>query len=281
VIGVDRQIDDSENEKISLFDIDGLGDQTLAIGYSKSIIEGAQETVSLHVVRKNSVGRELFDREIVSGPSQEKIEGGAVLISGAETYVSFSSNFNNGTLQANRDAHLLMIDESGELTEIDVLSSDADDTIEALIKDQLGNLYVCGKTAASMSNGPTHEDIYIAKYNTENRLVWGRAFGTDQNDACVTIDISPRGALFIAGKWSNNGGFISLINPQQGTRINQFRLNAPNENLYVTPIKLKHYGFDLIVVGNTNVAIDQNPDIEDGEESSWAIRLNESVEPYE
>jgi hypothetical protein len=86
VIGVDQQIDDSENEKISLFDMDGLGNQTLAIGYSKSIIEGAQEIVSLHVMRKNPSGRNLFDREIVSGPYQDKIEGGG-------TYVSFSSNF--------------------------------------------------------------------------------------------------------------------------------------------------------------------------------------------
>ena len=280
VIGVDRQIDDSENEKISLFDIDGLGDQTLAIGYSKSIIEEDQEIVSLHVMRKNSAGRNLFDREIVSGPSQEKIEGGAVLISGAETYVSFSSNFNNGTLQTNRDAHLLMIDESGELTEVDVLSSDADDTIEALIKDELGNLYVCGKTAASPSNGITNEDVYIAKYDAENNLVWARPFGTARNEACATMDLSPRGTIYIGGTWTDNGAFIQSINPQQGARINQFRLNPPNGDLYIRPIKLKHYGFDLIVVGNTNVAIGQNPDIEDGEVSSWAIRLNESVNPY-
>lgn len=82
----------------------------------------------------------------------------------------------------------------------------------ALSVDLQGNVYVTGDTGDDSEFGRLGaRDGFVAKYDPDGELVWGRTVGTNQNDGATGISVDGLGGVYISG-WTQG----SLGGPNAG-----------------------------------------------------------------
>lgn len=123
--------------------------------------------------------------------------------------------FDTTTLVGNyNDFFIVKYDGSGTLQWAISVGDDADTEQGVSIATlPIGDFYITGSftgtatfdTATIASKGS--DDIYIAKYNTNGKIIWLKQAGGLSSDEGRTIVISPSGDLWIAGNFSESAAF--------------------------------------------------------------------------
>jgi hypothetical protein len=92
---------------------------------------------------------------------------------------------------------------------------------EKVQSDAAGNAYLAGETYISL-DGPNQGagDVYLRKYSPTGTLLWGRQFGTPDNDWPAGLAVTPGGSAHVtSGGWPTNYGIPA---PGSVTTIHQF-----------------------------------------------------------
>jgi hypothetical protein len=110
--------------------------------------------------------------------------------------------------------------------------SSRDDTVQAVVFDEEGNLYAAGSTDGELDLPPPYSqtkentekaaDGFIVKYNSSGALQWGVQFGTDSSDTVYGIDYR--------FDESTNQGVIAVTG---ATRGDLYETNAGGDDIFV------------------------------------------------
>ncbi len=89
-----------------------------------------------------------------------------------------------------------------------VFGSPGDDNARGVAVDSGGNAVVLGNYLGKIDlQGTTFQsnmiDMFLAKVDTDGKLVWAKTFGTDKDDRGVLVDINPQGQIFVAGSFGD------------------------------------------------------------------------------
>lgn len=85
------------------------------------------------------------------------------------------------------------------------IGTDKDEGAYGIAVDSQGNIYVVGYTEGSMfGTNAGGEDIFIAKYNPEGNLVWGKQFGTPEDEIAFDVATDSDGNIYVVGETMGN-----------------------------------------------------------------------------
>ncbi|MEA5417827.1 S8 family serine peptidase [Spirulina sp. CCNP1310] len=104
-----------------------------------------------------------------------------------------------GTYYGNADAWVAQYDSNGNLNWKRQLGTAQYDSASAVSSDQLGNVYITGKTQSKLGKQYAGgDDIWVAKYNQNGALQWIQQLGTVGNDVSNGIVAGSTG-LYLTG----------------------------------------------------------------------------------
>jgi hypothetical protein len=111
------------------------------------------------------------------------------------------------------DAFLFKYDETGKelwLRPVQFGTS-GDDYSNSMTVDASGNIYITGYTTGSLDGtNAGGEDVFLRKYDGAGNCLWGRQFGTPDNDKSYCVAVNSLDHIYISGVTS--GTFDNSIN---------------------------------------------------------------------
>ena len=122
-------------------------------------------------------------------------------------YVAFSSSSNfegieHQGMASSPDIFLLKFDSAGEKLWSVSISSDDDDSGEALAVDSSGNVYLGGHTRGDLGGTGVlgDYDFYIRKFSKEGALLKTVQFGSDTTDILTGLAIDSNDNIYMSGR---------------------------------------------------------------------------------
>lgn len=83
--------------------------------------------------------------------------------------------------------------------------SAGDDGVERILTDRTGAVYVAGSTSGNLfGTNAGDEDCYIAKYDNNGNLLWGKQFGSSNQDYISSVAVDSNNNLIVVGGTSGN-----------------------------------------------------------------------------
>ena len=145
---------------------------------------------------------------------------GIAVDSSGNVYVvgSFYSKASVGTKILNaagsNDIFLAVYSSAGALKQVTSAGGTGDDQPRDLAVDSTGNMYVAGYFGGTTSLGKTYtagglQDVFVAKFDTAGKVVWGTAAGGGGMDGAYAITVNNLGESFIAGNFEKTATFGS------------------------------------------------------------------------
>jgi hypothetical protein len=121
------------------------------------------------------------------------------------------------------------------------------DAAYALDVDELGNIYIAGRTGPGPFGG---DDAFVVCFDSSGGLRWEAFYGTAQYDRAHGVAVDPHGNVYIVGSIGRNPGpfdaFVASFNCSGGLRWEAF---------YGTPNGYEYgYAVDVDLFGNVYVA---------------------------
>ncbi len=151
------------------------------------------------------------------------------------TYGSFG-NFSN---KGGKDGFFAKYDSNGDLKWIEQIGTSQNDNIRSIVIDKNSNgkyIYIAGDVEGSINN-KTHigdHDAFLAKCNSEGKIIWSAQFGTTKYDKISSITLDSDGKyIYVAG--TTNGNFLHNVSFQENSFIAKY--NSEGEEIWI-----KQYG---------------------------------------
>ncbi len=192
------------------------------------------------------------------------------------------------------DIYLAKYDSSGNFVWVQQIKTLGSDEADGLVVDSVGNCYLTGFTGwtATFGSGsdtvtiPTKGgfDIFIAKYNTNGKLLWVKSPGSKKDDVSKGISIDGAGNIFITGGVSDTilfgeGPNAKVLNVARSAMITAKYDSSGNfkwvqmakpdiDDRYIATAGIGGYGIGADKYGNAYIAgqnigdctfIDSNP----------------------
>ena len=153
------------------------------------------------IAKYDANGQRVWTRLI--GSSQEDWVLGTItgsdnsMLVGGNTYGSFDGQTNKGTI----DGFITKYMPDGSRAWTRMVGSDRYDQINAMVSGGKGALIVVGETMGSLEGESSQggQDGFISKYDANGTRVWSNQFGSQENDAVLTVSIGADGALLVGG----------------------------------------------------------------------------------
>ena len=171
-----------------------------------------------------------FGQEISSDASGNVYMAGWTFSSGFSTLSGISGGDVKST--TNVDGYIVKYNVNGTLLWGELVGGLASDQAKGIYSDASGNVYVTGFTSSSgwslsgVSGGDikvaTGQDAFIAKYNTNGILQWGRIISGVTSDYGLGVTNDVFGNVYTTG-WTNSSGFTlsGVSGGQTKSTINQ------------------------------------------------------------
>jgi hypothetical protein len=82
-----------------------------------------------------------------------------------------------------------------------LLGSSAEETAHAVAYGKEGEIYVVGVTRGSVDGTPAKggNDAFVAKYDTDGKLLWKKALGTPENEEARAVVVDDLGFAYVSG----------------------------------------------------------------------------------
>ncbi len=138
-----------------------------------------------------------------------------------------------------------------------------DDRIQSMVTDKTGNIYITGEfesffdfdpgVGVNILNSIGQADIFIAKYNSQKKLIWAKRIGDINGEGGTKISLDNHGFLYVSGL------FFGTIDFDPGIKVfNLTYTKGPDEFL----LKLDTAGNFASVIGGNNFYKISNYDID-------------------
>ena len=154
------------------------------------------------IARYSSSGNLLWQRQFGTGENDTVSTVGPDGAGGA--YVGGHRRAEGSTIS---DVWFARYDSAGNQLWQRTMGTPLDDELRDVEADGTGGLFACGKTTGNLvghNNGG--EDAWLARFDSQGYLVWGRQVGTNVNDTCVTVCRDLDGSAFFAGNTNGSLG---------------------------------------------------------------------------
>ena len=185
------------------------------------------------------------------------------------TYGSLPGATISGSLGGRPDSFIASYDTNGVRQSVARIGSTSGyDTLFATAVDNAGFVYLVGSTKGGGLFGQTSgggADVYIAKYDQNLNLIWGKLFGSTAYDRGYAVDVAADGSIYLAGFASGSvdsqgysGGVDSLLTKYDsaGNRVWTRLLGSAGDE-YAFALKTNAPG-DVFVAGTTSGNLDGN-----------------------
>jgi hypothetical protein len=98
------------------------------------------------------------------------------------------------------DGFLTKIDSSGNILWSRQFGTPEEEDIQWCSIDKSANVYITGSTAGDLgAKNAGKEDIFIAKYDSDGKMLWTKQFGTEGSDVARGVFSDNRGNIYITG----------------------------------------------------------------------------------
>ena len=153
------------------------------------------------IAKYDANGQRVWTRLI--GSSQEDWVLGTItstdnsMLVGGNTYGSFDGQTNKGTV----DGFITKYMPDGSRAWTRMVGSDRYDQINAMVSGGKGALIVVGETMGSLEGEISQggQDGFISKYDANGTRVWSNQFGSEENDAVLTVSVGADGGVLVGG----------------------------------------------------------------------------------
>ncbi|QFS50416.1 SBBP repeat-containing protein [Nostoc sphaeroides] len=149
---------------------------------------------------------------------------GNVYISGTTTGSLFGTNLGF------TDAWVAKYDSNGNQVWGRQFGSSGDESNFAMVTDKNGNTYMAGGTSGNLfGTNQTDADVWVAKYDTNGKQVWGRQFSAGGfSSGAFAIDLDPAGNVYLSGIEINNNDRTDIFNfaVQDNSWVSKFDNNG-------------------------------------------------------
>ncbi|MFN8258401.1 MAG: SBBP repeat-containing protein [Bacteroidales bacterium] len=163
----------------------------------KAIFTGA--VISLFAITANSQTNLVWGKQF--GTDKNEYVMNHVVDQHGNIYISgTTSGKMNGTNYGQNDGFISKIDSSGNLLWSKQFGTAEDEDIQWSAIDNKGCIYITGYTNGDL-NGKSagKEDILVAKYNSDGKMLWSKQLGTDSTDMGKGIFADNKGNVYITG----------------------------------------------------------------------------------
>jgi hypothetical protein len=105
------------------------------------------------------------------------------------------------------DGFLTKIDSIGKVLWTKQFGTSEDEDVQWCAIDKSANIYITGSTAGDL-NGKNagKEDVFIAKYDSDGKMLWTKQFGTDGTDVARSIYADNNGSVYVTGNTEGKFG---------------------------------------------------------------------------
>ncbi|OKH19848.1 hypothetical protein NIES593_20510 [Hydrococcus rivularis NIES-593] len=165
-------------------------------------------------------------------PEQRRVQqlGGAGLELGIDTATDPSGNvyvtgtttgtIQNGSTSAGfSDFWVAKYDRNGNQLFVRQFGSSDNDSVLDIATDSAGNIYLAGATQGNLfgSRQSQSQDSYVAKYDSNGNLLWGRQFGSNVipntfSSAATSVDVDAQGNVTVGGLGLKNNTRTNIFN---------------------------------------------------------------------
>jgi hypothetical protein len=153
------------------------------------------------IAKYDANGNRVWTRLI--GSSQEDWVLGTItstdnsMLVGGNTYGSFDGQTNKGMV----DGFITKYMPDGSRAWTRMVGSDRYDQINAMVSGGKGALIVVGETMGSLEGEISQggQDGFISKYDANGTRVWSNQFGSEENDAVLTVSVGADGGVLVGG----------------------------------------------------------------------------------
>ncbi|MBE0599473.1 MAG: hypothetical protein IH614_19715 [Desulfuromonadales bacterium] len=204
---------------------------SLAVDYQNNIYMGGNRRIG-------SSGSEGFiakysDRGVpiwsfLFGDSADTLYIASVAVGSDGVYVG---GYASGTLNGSRnlggyDIFLRKYDWDGNLLWSRTWGSKKDDRLESIAIDSSGQVYLAGSTAGALAAGGLSglNDAFLLKTDANGNLLWGRQFGTVQDETVAGIIVDQGGEVVLAG--TTTGSLDGMTVPENGRSLFMVKFDA-------------------------------------------------------
>ncbi len=153
------------------------------------------------------------------------LAGNVYLVGTTNSLTGISSEGFQNNIAGNKDAFLVKFDRNGNRLWATYYGGPSNDTGLALELDNIGNIYLGGRTSSSagiayngyQNNHGGNQDAYLVKFDSSGTRIWATYFGNmGTEDGVYSLGIDPFNNIYIAGKANSitgiaNGGFQDTI----------------------------------------------------------------------
>lgn len=184
----------------------GVFSTFLRVGDTKLV---GTDTRDAFVATFDATGKSLWSRRM-GGSSEDSAyavafdKKGSIHVAGA---VSKTAKFVNERSSGFglRDGFLATLDATGEVLRVKRMGGPEEDIAFGVVADDEGNVYVTGFTEGraqfegQITPGAAGDDMFLAKYSPEGKLVWVRKLGGLGTDQGRSIAIDKGGYIYVTG----------------------------------------------------------------------------------
>jgi hypothetical protein len=217
------------NDQATSIAVDGAGNSYVAGSFSDSAVFSGQTIRSsrgnhLFIAKYSSSGTLAWIHTTgLNGPSYAQgiaiSQGKYIYLTG---YFGGTISFDTTTLSCpgTNNIFLAKFDLDGKNQWALSAGGGGSDLANALSLDDSGNIYVTGGFSGNMNFGSVQltsiggNDIFLAKYNSDGRVLWAKNFGSPKDDAAYGIAVGNSGNVVITGMYSDTidfGGTSLLV----------------------------------------------------------------------
>jgi Ca2+-binding RTX toxin-like protein len=172
-------------------------------------------------------------------PGNEYSEGMTIDRAGGNIYIigSTANSVENTPYGSYIDAFIAKYDLNGNLLWTRQLGTDQSDSGDSITTDTTGNVYVTGGTFGSLggTNPNQNIDAYIAKYDSNGKLLWTRQLSTPDGDYGEGISTDSAGNVYVV---TNSTGSLGGVTNRGDWDVFIFKYDRDGNPLWNRPVQL-------------------------------------------
>jgi hypothetical protein len=151
---------------------------------------------------------------------------GNVYVAGSTTAAFGGQTFNGGS-----DGFLVKFNATGQLQWVRLLGTTGDEVAVKVVPSPNGSVFVAGTTNGALFSTPldpstlqTRADLFLAKFDTNGKRLWGKQFGSNGLDSISDMRVDVNGNAIVSGVVKNTlvgargatgkGAFVVFASPQ-------------------------------------------------------------------
>jgi len=194
-----QQLGTSDYDSSFAVAVDTYGNAYISGTTAASLAGANQGGSDAWVAKYNNSGKLVWKRQLGSSGDDESY--GVAVDTYGNVYISgYTTGALAGAKQGGSDAWVAKYNSSGKLVWKQQLGSSEYDTSSGIAVDTYGNVYISGETDGALARAlQGYYDAWVAKYNSDGKLIWKQQLGTSNEDVSFGVAVDTIGNLYISG----------------------------------------------------------------------------------